>query len=363
MQRGSESADNGAASTALLPVKENFFATQRANLSAVGYALPGIGLTFGQRYFGINSDVDGEIFTAGHRQYRTNVDLTQTADFMAYLKKKAPSNDLVAELVVYRLPVHPRLHYRIISAFLYHPSGAAVSPADLKLLQSFVEDVLTRSYAPNLPKYRFITVGTLGRFDAHCQPRVADPSIILCEQVRENIWQFKLPNNKRGICTNEFLSHILPGDTFPEIQAMVEQWESYDGQITVKNIKAKLEVAPEALLDETIEQALDKLFDEGDYGVKTYKADHGEVVRYVVKHPKTLSGAKKARRFSIPTIDLKKKYTCGMLFGVVCILGAVLPYVLMPKGVVAAVITVGFGSAKLLLAGSSLRRMTGYGQV
>ena len=325
-------------------VKENFFRTQRANISEAGYSLPGIGLSFWQQN-GFGAEVDGRIFNVNHPCFEKNVDIGKSADFKVYMKNHAPANDLDAEIIIYRIPIQKKSleHYRVISAFLDHPNQTPVSPSDIKLLLDFVENVVTKGYIKRPPIHRFVIIGTSGTFCKECSAAAADPTIILCEQLRENIWSFHLPQNKRGICTDDFLSHVIPGEYYKEVEDIVTHWSDNEGQITVKNIKNKLHIKNDALLDSSIERALDKLFYDGEYGVKTYRAESGDLIRYVVKLHERISGSKKTWRFSIPLVSLKRKCRCACIISIFFLLISPLVKWILPIGGSGYIITVLIG--------------------
>ncbi len=315
---------------ALDAVKKDFFGTQRKNISEQGYSLPGIGLSLLQRH-GFKSEVNGRIFNGDSSEVNTK----RSPELMTYIEHENPRSDLVAEIVTYRIPVHSNKCYLVASAFLYHVNLTAVLPSDIKLLEEFINDRIIPGWISHSIVHTFIIVGTFEHFHDSCQAS-SSPTVILCERERENIWKFKAPKCTNA-CTNEFLSHILPGDYVNEIQCAIygphaghghfnNLWwqKGIDGEITIESLSEKLQLHEDARgfghLYCGIAKALDELFKsnifEKRYGLM--KSDKGGFQVIPACWSEDFAKVRKPYRFSMRLITVKRRCLIWSALSIIC---------------------------------------------
>ncbi len=245
-------------------VKAEFFETQLRNLSTVKFSLPDFsdeGFSYWQKK------------GFGTMLWMPRPEITDESDrLMDYLGLKIPVNTPYAEARFYKIPINRNFHCRLASIFLYHGDGSPVRQEDADGVIEFIRNKVHVELDPK-PLHWYITIGTFAGFRDECVPHARE-SVVFCERVRPYIWKFKISEHCRGLCTDEFYSHILPGVYRDEIEKIISMWRERDAEnITVSSIRKRIGLARASTYDfglpnYVVEKALDDLFFKGNYGMR-----------------------------------------------------------------------------------------------
>ncbi len=289
-------------------VQNDYFGTQESNITQNNFSYPGIGLTYLQDK-GFDSEVKG-----------STVVVEKHGDVNIRLRRYM-SPGINAESVIYKIPVFSKKCYLVASIFMYKGKGAAITPNDISRVVDFVKDDVVSVYSThNKIIHTFITIGTYGRFHSQCEAQNGNPIVILCEQLRCNIWKYKIPPVNNA-CTDEFLAYILPGDYKDEIKTAiygsgpndVQAWFDVEGNITIGSLVKKLELNADnngfACHRAGLEKSLDALFksnlERPRYAIKEIGTDKIILPNYDIEFKK----AKKPLRFTDRLMKIKRAYS------------------------------------------------------
>ena len=294
-----ENTDKKELSADLIEIKNDFFSSQKKNMMRGKYSYPGIKLPFPHML--------GAYWNVKASSFDQPENFRNPEGFSKYLREKGIGH-LYGEVLIFRIQIKKQFYYHLISAFLFRYDGREVDAKDLDLLLHYYNDVYSPS-CRNKALHTILTIGTMGKFAESCRT-TCDPAMFLCERNDLGVWLFQIPDAECGWITQEFFSHILPGDLVPVIKSKLESWNPNE-KIDLKTIKESLGVSEKyQLYDRTVESALDILFQSGKYA----KNKKGNIVPVAWNLP---PGYKVQRRYSPPT---RRQYAGLIIWLVVTII-------------------------------------------
>ena len=262
--------------------KNDFFASQKKNMTDGKYSYPGIRLPF-PRNLGAFWNVDTNCFAQAENHRNPD-------GFRKYLEQKGLQH-LFCEVKIFRIQIKKSAYYHLVSAFLYRYDGTRVDMNDVDQLLHYYNDVYSKS-CRKPARYTIFTIGTSGKFSADCSTS-CDPAIFLCEPGEDGAWLFHLPKAECGWITQEFFSHLLPGRYYVPIKNKLDNWVGC-GTINKDTIREALGATDgRGLYDRQIESALDLIFSSGEYA----KNKSGNIIPPSWNLP---AGYKKKTRYGRP---------------------------------------------------------------
>ncbi|MBQ7403726.1 MAG: C1 family peptidase [Lentisphaeria bacterium] len=294
--------------------KDNFFTSQKKNMQNGKYPYPGIKLPYPQKL--------GAYWNVKTSCFDQPENLRDPMGFSNFLKRNGVTH-LYNEVRIFRIQIKTKYYYHLISAFLYRTDGKPVDANDLELLNRYYKEDYWEA-CRSKPGYTIFTVGTSGKFSEECTAS-CDPVRFLCEPGNDpGVWLFKLPQAECGNITQEFFTHILPGQYTEAIRKKLERWNS-SNVINKKSIKESLGACSgRDLYDKHLNTALDELFCHGNYA----KNKEGNIIP--LSWGTLPKGYKKAKRYAKAT---ERQIVSLILWLIVTLLLAATAYVKLPKEV------------------------------
>ena len=266
--------------------ENNFFDTIRYNISRGMYFYPDFRLSF---FHNFTKQVDGKDTVQSEKNVTRFFQ-----EFLASRKVDSPV-DVTVKLFTFKMSGDQKL---LLATAFFAPSSedGTVSCEDINRVRDYVKMTFGTS-----AQHIFLVAGSAHRFDESCGP-ATDPTVILCEYIKHDIWSHRLPDFYAGELTRRFLVHILPGKYSTALADIISLHDDLSGNINVASLKRSLVYSAE-LDDATVIYALDELFMNGKYAV-----DKNGNILSTADHPQLPDGFRISRRFSRPAGLVRRMY-------------------------------------------------------